>query len=50
MARKKKDHDFAVNAFSVAQEATDPKTLDPDSTSYSRVQNLKIHVLTKLDN
>jgi hypothetical protein len=30
MARKKKDHDFAVNAFRVVQEATDPKTLDPE--------------------
>jgi hypothetical protein len=30
MARKKKDHDFAVNAFRVVQEATEPKHLDPE--------------------
>jgi hypothetical protein len=31
MARKKKgDDDFAVNAFRVVQEATDPKPLDPE--------------------
>jgi hypothetical protein len=30
MTRKKKDHDFAVNAFRVVQEAIDPKPLDPE--------------------
>jgi len=33
MARRKKDHDFAVNAFRVVQEATrqvEPKSIDPE--------------------
>ena len=30
MVRKKKDHDFAVNAFRVVREATDPKSLDTE--------------------
>ena len=30
MGRKKKDHDFAVNACRVVQEATGPKPLDPE--------------------
>ena len=30
MVRKKKDHDFAVNAFRIVQEAINPKPLDPE--------------------
>jgi len=30
MTRKKKDHDFAVNAIRVVKEAIDPKPLDPE--------------------
>jgi hypothetical protein len=30
MTRKKRDHDFAVNAFRRVQEATDPKPLDTE--------------------
>jgi len=30
MTRKKKDHDFAVNAFRVVQEAIAPNPLDPE--------------------
>jgi len=30
MVRKKKDHDFAVNAYRIVQEATNPKPLDPE--------------------
>jgi hypothetical protein len=30
MVRKKKDHDFSVTAFNMAQKATEPKHLDPE--------------------
>ena len=32
MAKKKRDHDFAVNAFRVVKEATEPKEEAPESS------------------
>ncbi len=44
MAKKKKDHDFAVNAFRVVQEATadfNEDTRNPNAVALGRLGGLK---------